>query len=469
MLTWLDYQDWLGSVASAASTPIARAPELIELSTDSRSIQRGQWFIPIDGTNFDGHQFIADAMNKGAAGFFYNTSRVNAIPSDLLDKGFAVTNTLQAFQLSAAGWRKKLKSLRLIALTGSAGKTTTKEMLGNILRADGPTFATHASFNNEVGVPKSLQQLSPELRYAALEFGARNHGNIKFLCDMASPDIVGLINVGTAHLGVFGSVENLLATKLEIFRDSPPHAVQVANRDDPRIFENAVKTGKKTISFGTSPESDVCLIGADWRVDGGMNVHLRIPSKEELTIALGIAHEIFPINVAAAAALALAAGVKPESITSGLSGFRGVKGRYYLLRSQGLTIIDDTYNANPESMAVGLKTVARAYPDSRLILILGDMLELGEASLGAHRDIGSHTIAKINPAQLITVGAEAKQIAEAASSAGFPKSKTRCFASVNELIDAAIDYKSIGQVLYAKGSNSVKLSKLLDSLTTVPA
>ncbi|MCX6104766.1 MAG: UDP-N-acetylmuramoyl-tripeptide--D-alanyl-D-alanine ligase [Proteobacteria bacterium] len=467
MLTWLDYKDWLGPAARAASTPIARAPELLELSTDSRSIQPGQWFIPIDGTNFDGHQFIAEAMKKGAGGFFYDTSRTSIIPEYILDKGFSVTNTLLAFQLAAAGWRKELKSLRLIALTGSAGKTTTKEMLGAILRADGPTFATPASFNNEVGVPKSLQQLSPELRYAALEFGARNPGNIKFLCEMASPDIVGLINVGTAHLGIFGSVENLLATKLEIFRNSPPHAVQVAFRDDSRIFENAIKTGKKTISFGAAAESDVRLIGSEWGDAGGMNVRLRIPGGEELTINLGIAHEVFPINVAAAAALALAAGAKPESITTGLSGFRGVKGRYYLLRSEGLTIIDDTYNANPESMAVGLKTVARAYPGSRLILILGDMLELGEASLNAHKDIGRHTVPTINPAQLITVGAEAKQIAEAACSAGFPKTKTRCFDSVNELIEAAIDYKSIGQVLYAKGSNSVKLSKLLDTLTAV--
>ena len=469
MLTWLDYKNWLGSVAVEASTPTAKAPELLDLSTDSRSIQAGQWFVPIDGTNFDGHQFIADAMKKGAAGFFYDTARSNAIQDNLLNKGFAVTNTLRAFQLAAAGWRMQLKSMRLIGLTGSAGKTTTKEMLGDILRVDGPTFATHASFNNEVGVPKSLQQLSPDLRYAALEFGARSPGNIKFLCEMAAPDIVGLINVGTAHLGVFGSVENLLATKLEIFRDSPSHAIQVANRDDPRIFENAIKTGKKTISFGTVPESDVRLISSEWLSGGGMNVRIRIPDGDELTITLGIAHEVFPINVAAAAALALAAGVKPASITAGLNGFRGVKGRYYLYRSQGLTIIDDTYNANPESMTVGLKTVARAYPDSRIILVLGDMLELGDSSFNAHRDIGKNTVSKINPTRLITVGADAKEIAEAACLAGFPRSQTRCFGTVDELINAAIDYKSLGQVLYAKGSNSVKLNKLLETLTMVSA
>ena len=467
MLTWADYREWLGTTAVSETDPKVRAPELAELSTDSRTIHQDHWFVPLEGPNFDGHRYIAEAISKGARGFFYRSEKASLLPANLRPLGLEVTDTLQAFQLAAAGWRKTLKNLRLLALTGSAGKTTTKEMLASILRADGPTFATLASFNNEVGVPKSLQQLTPDLRYAALEFGARMPGNIKFLCEMAAPDIVGLLNVGSAHLGVFGSIENLLATKLEIFRNCPENAIQIANSDDPRILENAIKTGKKTLTFGTSSLADVRLLSSEWLNDGQMRIRLRLSSKGEITVVLGVAHEMFPINVAAATAMALAAGVRAESIAAGLDGFRGIRGRYFIQKVHDLTVIDDTYNANPESMAAGLKTVSRAFSGKKIILVLGDMLELGDSSAQNHQKIGQHHVATLNPSHLITVGTEAKHLAAGARTGGLKPEQVQSFDNIDQLLTACIDFRRLGNVVYAKGSNGIKLNKLVEQIIAV--
>jgi UDP-N-acetylmuramoyl-tripeptide--D-alanyl-D-alanine ligase len=326
VLTWRQIQTWLGDQAPGFVAPSAPAPAPTALITDSRRIGRGQWFVPLSGENFDGHQFIAAALAEGAAGYFYAAARAAELPPELRARGVAVTEPLAAMQCLAAGWRRTLTDLKLIALTGSTGKTTTKEMLGAILRAAGPTYATEASFNNEIGVPKTLLQLRPQHRFAAVEFGARMPGNIRFLCNLADPDVVGLINVGMTHVGIFGSVENLLATKLEIFAASGSRAYQVAFHDDPRILAGARATGKPTLTFGADPAADVALVGTEWSKDGTMQVSLRVRG-EPLAVRLGVAHTAYPINAAAAAAMASAAGIGATPIAAGLAAFTGIKGR----------------------------------------------------------------------------------------------------------------------------------------------
>lgn len=466
-MTWNDYAKWLGDELKGPP-PSVPAPELKALSTDTRTVKAGQWFVPITGERFDGHKFLADAVKQGADGFFYAVSRVAEVPAEIRAKGLAVGEPLAAFQKAAAGWRVSLKGLKLIGLTGSTGKTTTKEMLSQILKAAGPTFATHASFNNEVGVPKTLQNLGPEHRYAALEFGARMPGNIKFLCEMAAPDVVGLVNVGITHLGIFGSVENLLNTKLEIFRDSPKHAVQVAFADDPRIVAGAQKTGKSTLTFGRDPKASVALIDSVWQAGNGkMTVKLKILGKD-FEIPFGVAHEVFPINAAAAAALAVAAGVNTVDVVKGLAGFRGVKGRYQVHQVGPMILVDDTYNANPDSMRAGLTTIGRAFSGKKLVLVLGDMLELGDTSPEEHRKVGKERVAPLSPELLITVGPDARHIAEGAKAAGVPSGRIRSFASIDELEAAQVDYAGVGDVLYAKGSNGIKLGRLVDRLLGAP-
>ena len=358
-----------------------------------------------------------------------------------------------------------MRQLKLIALTGSAGKTTTKEMLARILRQSGPTLATEANFNNEIGVPKTLQLLRSDQRFAVLEFGARKTGNIAFLCKLATPDVVCLLNVGTAHVGIFGSVEKLLATKLEIFQDSPSNSIQIANFDDPRIMAGAKATGKKTISFGTTPGVESC----QWLADaGGMQVTLNVLGART-SFEMGVAHAMFAVNAAAAAAMAVAAGAKVECIAAGLTGFSGAKGRYQIHHIRGLTIIDDTYNANPESLAAGLATIARSYQGQRIGLVLGDMLELGNDTHAQHRRVGLELIAPMRPTLLATVGEEARVFAEGARAGHYPLERLRSYSSVLDLLADQVAFEDCCDVLYIKGSNGVKLAKLVEALTTTAA
>lgn len=464
MISWQTYREWLGPVLATASFPQVPSPPITAWSSDSRSIRPGEWFVPIVGAQFDGHRFIAEARTKGAVGFVYAAAQKADIAENLLPYGLAVTDTLAAFQRITAGWRKTLTHLQLAAVTGSSGKTTTKELLGLALGAAGSTFATQASFNNEVGVPKTLQQLRPEHRFAALEFGARMPGNIAFLCDLGRPTVAGLINVGSAHLGIFGSVENLLRTKLEIFEASPPHAVLVPFADDARILTGAQATGKKILSFGYSALADVRILKASWSPEGqGMEIQIAWDGKVS-HLHFPVAHEMLPQNAAAAMAMALAAGAPRHDVERGLGEFRGVKGRYQVHPLDSFILIDDTYNANPASVAAGFYTLAKSHPNARKILILGDMLELGATSEEEHRRIGVLGVQTLDPHLLITVGPDARYMADAARSAGLAKNKVLSFDTVDDLLLQNMDFRSHGDVVYAKGSNSIRLSKLVDHL-----
>jgi UDP-N-acetylmuramoyl-tripeptide--D-alanyl-D-alanine ligase len=459
--TWTEIETWLGPTAPAFRAPATPPPSPQSLATDTRSLRRGDWFVPLSGESFDGHKFIDDAMGRGAAGFFYDLSRTGELPAALLPKGIAVTDTLAAMQHFATGWRSALKNLTLVALTGSTGKTTTKEMLGAVLKAAGPTLATQASFNNEIGVPKTLLLLEPAHRYAAVEFGARMPGNIKFLAELAHPDVVGLLNVGMTHVGIFGSIENLIATKLEIFRDSKPDARQVVFADDPRIEGPARATGKQTLTFGRDPKADVQVVKVDWQADG-MRVELRVLG-DHLSLRLGVAHEAFPINAAAAAALATAAGAPREAIVKGLEGFTGIKGRYQVHRQGARTVIDDTYNASPDSMRAGLQTLAKSFAAEKKVLILGDMLELGDCSAAEHRKVGA-LAAQARPERIITVGSDARHIAAGAQAEGFPAARIESFANVDDLLAANALSSKGGEVIYAKASHGIRLDRLVERL-----
>ena len=464
MLTWDLYRKWLGSTLLSGNFPQASCPDISAWSTDTRSITRGEWFVPIVGASYDGHRFIAEALSKGAQGFFYVPDHCADLPQGLLASGIPVRDTLEAFQNIASGWRQSLSNLTLAALTGSSGKTTTKELLGLALKASGNTFATQASFNNEVGVPKTLQQLSPDHVYAAVEFGARMPGNIAFLCELGHPNVAGLLNVGSAHLGIFGSFENLLNTKLEIFRNSPSNAILVPFADDRRILEGALSTGKRILSFGYSKTADVRILDAKWlNATEGMTVDLTYDGKVS-HLKFTVAHEMLPQNAAAAMAMALACGAPRARIEEGIVRFQGVKGRYQIHTLEHITLIDDTYNANPASVAAGFQTLRKSFPNRDKILILGDMLELGDDSAAEHHRIGILAAQSLSPSLLVTVGHDAKYIAEGAHSSGMEKSRILSFASVDELLRERLDYASFGDVVYAKGSNGIRLSKVVDAM-----
>lgn len=463
MPSWNDYRNWLANTWIEPPHLTARAPDLARFSTDSRTIQPGDWFLPLSGPNFDGHKFIGDSLARGANGFFYNYSRKGDLDPAWLASGIPVTDVLEAFQNAAYGWRQSLKNIKILALTGSSGKTTTKEMVGRILQRIGETLITQSSFNNEIGVPKTLALLAESHKFAAVEMGARHLGNISMLCKIVQPNVVGLINVGLAHVGEFGSIDNLLKTKLEIFRDSPENAVCIAYHDDKRILEGARRTKKQVISFGNENGADVRVAASTSNPNGSMSLLLETPVGKVET-SLGLAHEAFPINAAAACAMSLAVGATLEHIAKGLEGFSGIKGRFQIHVKDGTTIIDDTYNANPESMRAGLRTLGQVYSKRQKIVILGDMLELGEHSAEEHRKIGAFSAREARPELLVAVGNSAKYFIEGAKSEGFSTSMIHIFSNVDELIQAKLPLLKEDKVIYAKGSNGVRLSRLIEVL-----
>jgi UDP-N-acetylmuramoyl-tripeptide--D-alanyl-D-alanine ligase len=464
-ITWQDYKTWLGDIALSPMPESRPAPAPTDWGSDSRTITEGTWFLPIRGELFDGHKFINAAMEKGAKGFIYDKDSLGDFHEKYRSFGFMVSDTLEAYQHIAAGWRTTLNKTRIAAITGSVGKTTTKEMIACVFRHAGNCFSTLGSFNNEIGVPKSVLAIKKTDDFAVLEFGAKRLGNIKFLCEMAKPDIAVLLNVGVAHLGIFGSLENLRKTKLEIFRNSPKHATLIVQRDDDKNFVPAQETGKKLISFGKHPESDVRVVNAE--VDtakGTTQIEIRYQNKT-YSVQLKSCHNAFPINAAAALATGIAAGIAMDVAIKGLEAFEPVAGRFKVMNGPKLVVIDDTYNANPDSMKAGILSVIEQFPGKKMNLLLGGMLELGEESPKMHEDIGNF-LTKYPVNRLVTVGADANLIGKGFDASGKNKRETPHFATVEEAIKNSVEILNGAEVLFVKGSNGIGLSKFLSHLKT---
>lgn len=460
--TWTDYKTWLSNCLQSNLPEHLQSPAVTQWGTDSRSISGETWFVPIVGENFDGHDFINGAMEAGAAGFLYQAGREARFEAKYLHSSVKVTDTLEAYQHIAAGWRQTLEATVIAGITGSVGKTTTKEMISCVFRKAGSCFSTSGSFNNEIGVPKSLLQISDQNQFAILEFGAKRLGNIRFLCDMAKPDIAVLLNVGVAHLGIFGSIENLRNTKLEIFRNCPASATIVANHDDPQILAGARATGKKLLTFGYHQDATLALRAVTICPEKGTTNFEILFQKKLYPVVLNTCHSAFPVNAAAALATGIAAGIPIETTILGLQNFAPIPGRYQILNGLNLTAVDDTYNANPESMKAGLTSVFNQFPDKKITLLLGDMLELGEDGPSMHEKIGEF-LRQFRFNRLVTVGKDAHLIQNGLAG----KLPADCLSSYKNVTDAIEQCESVlknTEVLFVKGSNGIGLSRFLQHL-----
>lgn len=465
MPTWKDYESWLSDNFVEWGDRIAAAPLPRAIQTDSRHIATGQWFLPLKGERFDGHAFIAEAMAKGALGFFYQAGSQDSLPRTLLAQGVAVRDTLAAYQAIGRGWRETFPALRLVALTGSSGKTTTREMTTCALEAVGPCLRIQQNFNNEIGVPISLCQLSSEHRFACFEFGARHVGDIRFLNSLARPNVCALLNIGSAHVGEFGGPEKLRQAKMEMLVDAAPGATLVVPADDTRALAAARELGRPLISFGETKGADVRVENVRWLDNGGMEIAFHYAGAT-FSLRLGCAHDRYPINAAAACAMTLAAGGSMAAAIQGLSQFTGVKGRFVVHRTGGKTIIDDTYNANPESMRAGLQSLKRAFLSDSRVIILGDMLELGENAPSEHERIGEFCAREVKPAALIAVGELSPAYLEGAKRVGLSAERMKHYHSAQTLISDLNAIRGLGDIFYLKGSNGIRLSQVLNALLT---
>jgi len=440
---------------------------LIGLSTDSRNLPAGCAFLALQGERFDGHDFIGMAGSKGArcavvgAEWTRATFPVDATlpPLPLL----AVPDTLSALGAIARFHRRRFAA-PLVAVTGSTGKTSTREMLGAILRARGPALVTSGNLNNEVGLPLTLLGLDASHWAGVLEMGMSHAGEIARLCAIAEPHIGVVTNAGAAHLLHLGTVDAVADAKGELYQGLPPGGVAVANADDARMLRRAQASGRRLVTFavGRGRRGDVVALEVLDHGPEGLRFLLAVGTRElEVSLPMVGLHQLG--NAAAAAAAAVSLGCSDKEIVQGLAQARPVGRRMRLVRiPPGATLLDDCYNANPVSMAAALATARElaARAGGRALAVLGDMLELGPAEEEAHRALGADAARSL--AGLAAFGPRSRHTADAARGAGL--GDVLHTEEVLELAPWALERLRPGDVLLVKGSRGMKLERLVQSI-----
>ena len=434
---------------------VVTAPAFI----DSRKPVPGGLFAAFDGANTDGHAFAAAAIEAGAVAML--GSRDAGVP------GVIVPDVQAALGLLAREVLLRLPELTVIGLTGSSGKTSTKDLLGQVLAAHGPTVATEGSLNNEIGLPLTVLRVDEDTRYLVLEIGARGVGHITRLCRLAPPRVGLVLNVGTAHVGEFGSKELTAQAKGELVEVLPKDGLAVLNADDPFVIAMEARTDAPVLTFGDHPSARVH--GIDVSVDDEGRASFTLSAGDvEAPVSLRLVGEHQVANAVAAAAVCLGVGMAVPQIAAGLSAAEALSGGRMSVehRADGVIVIDDAYNANPESMRAGLKalaTLARSRPEARSWAVLGQMAELGESSAEEHDAIGRLTV-RLRVDRLVTVGPEARMIHAGASHEGSGGQESQAVADPDEALAVLRAELRPGDVVLVKASNSVGLRRVARAL-----
>jgi murE/murF fusion protein len=448
------------------------------ISTDSRTLKPGDVFVALQGENFDGHDHVAEAVSKGAAAVV--VSRLPPGGSGGKAAVIEVEDTLTALG-DLARYRRKFfgSDVKVIAVTGSSGKTTVKEMAAAIFEAaesDAPgerLLKTRGNLNNLIGLPLSLLRLQAGHRVAVLEMGMNRPGEIKRMTEIAEPDIGCINNVQAAHLEGLGSIEGVARAKGELFDAMPENGIRVINYDDPLTRKSGDRYGNTFIGFAVTPVGRRCqpAVRATRIIslaERGMRFTLHVNTwRKRITIPATGAHNV--ANSAAAAAIATAAGVDPEVIVRGLLRYRSGDKRLQVTELPGdVNVLNDSYNANPSSMAAALQTISHFGRECRRVAALGDMLELGEASEQAHREVGI-LVAELGFDFLAVTGNFAGDVAGAALAAGMKRSRVKQCRTAEDAarwIAGLMADRSIrrGDWILLKGSRGMRMEQVLSSL-----
>lgn len=424
------------------------APAFAEVSFcganfDSRNLQAGELFVAVTGAR-NGHDFIPDALEKGAAAVLVSEPVREDIPA------IYVSDTVAALQDIARGYRESL-SLLVVGVTGSVGKTTTKEMIAAVLGTTYRTQKTPENFNNGLGLPVTVLSLDRADEAAVLEMGMNHFGEIALLTRIAQPDIAVITNIGTMHMENLGSREGILQAKLEILEGLRPGGIAVFNGDNDLL--SSVAERYHAVTFGLGGNNDVRAVNITTENDTTHFTAVAFGTSLEITLPAVGEHNI--LNALAAIAVGLKCGVAPERIEGGLADFRNTGMRQHIYDCRGVKIIEDCYNAGPESMEAAL-SVLGSYP-GRKIAALGGMLELGPLAPQAHYRVG--TLAAQTADVLFAYGANSEQTVRGALDAGMKNAKY--FESHEELAQALKAELRAGDNLLVKGSRGMKMERVL--------
>jgi len=433
----------LGGRVEGANVPFSG------VATDSRRLSAGDLFVALEGERFDGHRFVEEAARRGAAAALTMRRVDSAIPVAQL----LVADTRLALGRLAAHWRSRFQ-LPLVALTGSNGKTTVKEMLGAILAAHcgsrDAVLATSGNLNNDIGMPLTLLALRPAHRFAVIEMGMNHEGEIDYLTRIAQPTVALVNNAQRAHLGMLGSLEAVARAKGEIYAGLGEHGHAVVNADDPFApYWEGLNAGRPVVTFGFAADAQVRAVpaGAGWQ--------LRTPAGA-FVVSLRVAGEHNVRNALAACAAAHALAIPTAAMQAALAAFCGVPGRLQRRAGPGAsTLIDDTYNANPESMKAALKVLAAER--GRRVFVMGDMGELGAQSAAMHAEVGEFARRQGIEA-LLAVGEESRSAVRAFGAGA------RHFSDLAALLAAAREEAEGGATLLVKGSRFMQMERVADAL-----
>ncbi|MBN8779262.1 MULTISPECIES: UDP-N-acetylmuramoyl-tripeptide--D-alanyl-D-alanine ligase [unclassified Thiobacillus] len=448
----------LSEAAAMLGVPFAgEDAEVLRIATDSRTIRPGDLFIALRGEKFDGGRFAGQALGQGAVGVVLDPAQAPDVTAAI-----RVDDTRRALGKLAAAWRGRF-AVPVVAITGSNGKTTVKEMLAAILRAeagsDAAVLHTEGNLNNDIGLPLMLLRLRESHQYAVLEMGMNHAGEIDYLTRLAAPDVAVVNNALSAHIGFLGSIENIARAKGEIFNGLSDAGIAVFNADDPHAWLwREANAHRCVIDFGI--RQPAAVRGHYQPCDFGSVLTLALPNAT-LEISLQVPGEHNAMNALAAAAAAFALDISHRSIVAGLSGFGGVKGRLQKKPAlHGSTFIDDTYNANPDSVKAALAVLAQQA--GKKVLVLGDMGELGSDAAAMHAQIGQ-AAREAGVDRLLALGELTKETVGAFGAGAMH------FERIQELLAELENALTPDTTVLVKGSRFMQMERVVNSFMEDPA
>jgi UDP-N-acetylmuramoyl-tripeptide--D-alanyl-D-alanine ligase len=435
-------------VARAIGAAVQAGPvKVTGWSVDTRTQNAGDLYFALRGPNFDGHAFVAAAVERGAAAVVVEQAQGLPVPE------LVVPDPLEALQTLARRARGQWGG-SVVGVTGSAGKTTTKDAIAHLLSAEMPVGRTVGNLNNHVGVPLSILRLPDGARVAVLEMGMNHSGEIRELAAIAGPNVGVVTNVGYAHIEFFGSIDGIALAKRELIEGLPADGIAVLNADDPRVSRFGEIHPGRSITFGFSESAEVRAESAEFAPDGSRFRALGVDYETSLTGRHGV------LNLLAALAVARAFDIAPERLREAVRTFAVGKMRGEKLEHNGILVWNDCYNSNPDA-ARAMLDVLGAAPAGRRIAVLGEMLELGEASGDLHRQVGRYA-AESGVDLLVGVRGHARDMIEAARSAGLANGSAVFFEDAAEAGEFARRAASRGDAVLFKGSRGVHVERALE-------